>query len=1201
MKVGKIFKYYGNLGTSGLMDPDYTLVPVDFTDKVGLLLFIDDAIGSSWGNRLESIWSKMETFLVAQEIATTIANAPNYFHIVVVITNHPGSSSISTSPNYDVLMDADSLGETYRKEFLNITDDCFPIDLLTDVGNTLWGFIIDRNHKLADKWHDLGNTQTAGADTPGDSGDDVFSREPISFHHLSPTGYTSFDSADSNNIVAYTLERLKNLFRPPSVLSADPAIGSTFTTAGNLSTTRICFSRPITPAQVIDPMNYGISGGGGIGLSISINGIHYENAGLTQTNVGEIENEVTLDISKSDPQTLEKGTVRIDLLTTNLLTHNGDNITPNDGTKYAVTFNGPEIILADITPDLAIPLNTSTIGGYLTFAIPFTDPVYAYTEPLTDTTVFTTPLKATDISEGVSGISGFSAAANDPDNTGGANPYKQYSVTLDSSGWGGTGTLNFTIGADANRVITDRFGNPLRGTTSFSFSVDLDPPTAVILYPPDGSTVNNVTVRIQAVGAIEKRFIINGNPTIISNDFINLSDINGYSPLPNGGEFTLTLEAKDSGGNVTTHSINLVKETNIPKNMQPFHFVYVLDKSGSMNSDATFGVPSETYPKSIWVREALDAIVPNIMPNFGTDSDRYGMVLYSRNAITSLLLTPKGNITSTPAIFSDALDDNPQGSSTAMGAGLARALDLLSYTISDAEYYGRRAIVFFADGQQNVSPYVEFDNDSIPTAFTIETSGTTSGCPSGMGTINIPGSSDIPIHTMGIGGNGSWLDTLENISTVTGVDGYANNEIWPDASASLINITPSLFPTSSPQIVRNESESLDGTGHGKISFPLNSSVTKLVVYLEWPGGKELDMVLRKGDIEINFDKIIRNGRSVIGIIEFPHYQLKTCNAGDINYIEHHHFAHYYKSKEKDPSVISQYRPRFRSNGRFIDPSSLSSIVKLSIFPQGDWSVSVFSPTEGTGAVNRSYLLSVIADEKDYFYQVRWEGTPLFAGNPIDVSVLLSREKGLPPIKTSISVEVKSPSEAIINIVSNYKPQNTPKIPTDNVGGKAGELNARIEKLLTEPKLLASVRKKKITSIKLSQSPMNLMAGTVTGLTTQGYHKARVIIRHEDKKGGVYERVVDRTFKFSVCPDQKSSKIDIIKEGKFLQINVLPKDKYGNLLGPGYEKRFPRLFPGYKILDIADNLDGSYTLRTIPIGKNAIKPGKEEIFRYLFPG
>ena len=251
--------------------------------------------------------------------------------------------------------------------------------------------------------------------------------------------------------------------------------------------------------------------------------------------------------------------------------------------------------------------------------------------------------------------------------------------------------------------------------------------------------------------------------------------------------------------------------------------------------------------------------------------------------------------------------------------------------------------------------------------------------------------------------------------------------------------------------------------------------------------------------------------------------------------------------------------------------------------------------------NRSYLLSVIADEKDYYYQIRLEGFPLFAGNPMDVSVLLSRKKELPPLDTSISVEVKSPSEAMTNIVSNYKPQVTLTIPGDNVGGKTGELNARIEKLLKEPKLLATVRKKKITSIKLSQSPMNLMTGAVTDLTTQGYHKVRVIIRHKDRKNGVYERVVDRTFKISVCPDQKSSKIDIIGDGKYLKINVLPKNKYVNLLGPGYEKKFPRVFLGYKIPDIADNLDGSYTIRTIQIGKSGMKPKKEEVFRYLFPG
>ncbi len=1196
MKTGETFDYKGALKTPGLFNPDDTRVPVDFSGKVGLLLFTDNSIGDSWQGRLDSIWSEMETFLINENIASDDADVKNHFRLTAVVTNHGGSSSIPISADYDVLLDADGLGDLYRAEFLNATDDSFPLNALAGVGSSLWGFIIDSNDTLADKWHDLGNTQTAGADTPSDPTDDVFSNEPISFHHLSPAGYTGFDSADYDNVKAYVLERLKNLFRDPYVISADPAIGSANITVADLSTVRIRFSRPLLPAELKDSGNYSTGGGGGTGLQI--NSADYNNSGLSsvdQINVGEIENEVTLGITRPAGPPLDAGTVRIDLDTAALLTHDTKGITPNIDTKYAVTFNGPEIVHSGIVPPGSSPLNTHTSNMYgnLEFKVPFTDEVFS--QPVSSPTVpVTGALTTDDVSETVSGgITGFVSAAAAPAASGeAAAPNKQYTVTLNSAGWGGTGTLQFTLGTNSNAVITNRFGNELRGVKNFSYTLDLDPPEASILYPLNGAVVNNVTVRVSVTGAAEKRLIINGQSTVLGGDSINLYGVTGYGSVADGTTFTLILEAVDANGNKKTDSIELTKNTLTAEDQQPYHIVYVVDKSGSMNSNATYGNPSVTKHKAVWVREALDAVVPDLIAEFGTPGDRYGVVLYSKNAITALALTPKQDLAVNQNIFSDALDENPLSSTTAMGAGLSRALDLLSYTVPNNNYFGRRAIVFFADGQQNVPPYVTFNSTDNPDSLSVETAGTGSGCPSNMGTINIPGGADIPVHTMGIGFQGDWLTTLENISSVSGGSEYCSVQIWPEISASLNSILPDLFPSSSPQIVRNESEHLGSNGRGEILFPLNTTVSKIAFYLEWPGGKSLDLTLKKGNTRISFDRIIRKERSVICIVEFPHYQLKTWSEGDLTYTDE-------RAESPLSRVIRKSKPRFRNNGRFVDPSDIASAFKYSVLPRGDWSVSVFSPEDGAAAAGRSYLLTVIADEKDYYYQLQLGGLPVFAGNPFDISILLARKKELPPVDPDIQIKVKSPAEALTNIISGYKPLHAPVIPGDAVSGGTGKMNAKVEKLLSEPGLLKGLKLKESFSLSLKQTKANLMSGVVTGLTTQGYHKARVIIRHEDKKNGVYERVVDRPVKINVRPDYDHSDIKIIKDGKYYNINVRPADQYGNLLGPGFGGSFPKYFLGYRIINVNDRLDGSYTLKASRFVKDIEKPDAEKIFRLLF--
>ncbi|GAB1483391.1 hypothetical protein MASR2M78_22070 [Treponema sp.] len=333
--------------------------------------------------------------------------------------------------------------------------------------------------------------------------------------------------------------------------------------------------------------------------------------------------------------------------------------------------------------------------------------------------------------------------------------------------------------------------------------------------------------------------------------------------LPDGA-YTFMAKAGDAADNWSDTATREFSISSVPA-VLPRAIALVLDYSGSMNTQVVFGGISK--PKKQWVQEAATAVFGKLMSHFSADY-RLGLVCYATKAQVALPMTSKASLASNPALFTNALGSTPYGSSTAMGKGLAHTLNLLEYSKTDALYGAKRAIVLLADGQQNVQPKVLFPSGS-PASFTIDTGLAAADCPPGMGIINVSGDR-IPIHTCGIGGYAPWLEDLVRIASVSGGMARADNQIWPILTNYLVELTPLLFPDSSPQIIRNESGVWkEGQSY---TFPVNAGVQSLTICLSWPGALDMDFSLYNGKTKVQFDRISTDRGLRIASIRFPHFK-----------------------------------------------------------------------------------------------------------------------------------------------------------------------------------------------------------------------------------------------------------------------------------------------------------------------------------------
>jgi len=368
------------------------------------------------------------------------------------------------------------------------------------------------------------------------------------------------------------------------------------------------------------------------------------------------------------------------------------------------------------------------------------------------------------------------------------------------------------------------------------------------------------------------------------------------------------------------------------------------------------------------------------------------------------------------------------------------------------------------------------------------------------------------------------------------------------------------------------------------------------------------LVLKKGNLVIdNFSRLSTSANHVLAVVEFPYrstISLSTPSYGGIKYVDAIRFLSTYSVREVAELPIYEAADTM-ATALTLDP------FFFTVEPEGQWQV-IVRPAFSSPPSSIPYHLSVMIDEKT----IHCNGFD-FAGHiltgeimPLEMQITdLSQ-----PVETAHQIEalITSPKYSAANVLDRYldklpqKPENPAVFknlgPVDKLYyllrqiPEAYEmLNQVVSRNVTLSRVWKRVRKRKVPSQRFTAHLDETMV--------PGSYQIIYKIRGRGSRSGFFERVVMKTAQVTPEPifDPKNVRAEYMEKKKQLLINYGPKDKYCNLLGPGW-KDWLHLDIGKLSATTTDSLNGEYKfviddidLQNLRKAKLTFKFGGKELF------
>ncbi|MFX0033151.1 MAG: VWA domain-containing protein [Candidatus Hodarchaeota archaeon] len=559
---------------------------------------------------------------------------------------------------------------------------------------------------------------------------------------------------------------------------------------------------------------------------------------------------------------------------------------------------------------------------------------------------------------------------------------------------------------------------------------------------------------------------------------------------------------------------------------EPIDLEMVMDVSGSMNSIP----PNANETKYEMMKKAITIVGTYLKDNAHCD-DRMGLIWftdeasdYSRN--NQKLFRIKTNWDE----LSVQVNNHGTGNCTAMGAGLQTAINTLSSS-------NQKFVILCTDGMQNINPmvldltapdgsvYYAIVNDDVRYRecgphSQVEPSGTDIS------------SYNTCVHTIGIGIIEDYDLILDGIATETQGFYQETNNPGDDLLGDYFVALLDCLGRGSPSILYINNGNLSIEEHEKSEiFHLNSSVRKITVIISWKKsqGSNFMFWLYTPD----------------GVLLDLHNEMRIY--------EHHCMATIYLPK--------------RQNG-----DNLEYI--------GEWRMMIRGEIPNSSA---DYNVIIIGEDKDIKLVFDFPRKRFEVGDLLPIKVfILKKKKPLAIEPKEITIEKKLLLTPLPELIAKYKiSPNELLEKTKTIPDRAPKnlLNLKLKVMTSDPKFQKSL----IPDIKR----FSLQRGNLEckfekeevlipiALEQPGTHNFKIRVRYESPEEGP----ICRTHMISIIVepgkvDPKQS--DFRKKGKMIYIT--PRNKKGQLFGPGYSHKF-KLQAGEKEYDIEfkDLLDGTYQI------------------------
>ncbi len=595
----------------------------------------------------------------------------------------------------------------------------------------------------------------------------------------------------------------------------------------------------------------------------------------------------------------------------------------------------------------------------------------------------------------------------------------------------------------------------------------------------------------------------------------------------------------------------------------PLSLMLVLDKSGSMG----WGLPLNPA-QSRWERlqDAVEAfsntwgVLGFTGAEDGHPQDQVGLVFFDSNAAVHNLggagtFLARGVAANpwTAALTAAMAPPTTPGGLTAIGDGIAKARLQLDTVDAIA---GDTAIILFTDGEQNRSPCVLHEGET-----------TVSGCNVAVGAdpdtaqLVLAGSADYPpaptapllvqglgprgpIFTIGLGedathASGQLLDEISVETAGTGwfpVNGLALDAAFTE---SLVNLLQGGTVSRLTALIGSMPAAAAGTA--PLPVAIDPSLGRVVFVVGWEQpDAEIDLELTQPDgTPVVPLQVERGRRSLVARIDLP---------------------------ASGPSGTWHAR---LSNGNQAPPTAVFPPIEVRLAAYGVETRLSFRVTESR-RVGTDGPLSIIAE-------LGWDG------------------EGLADLAAGgLTVFIERPGENLGDILHDTATKSVdPAFDQSPLGAKLAELVAT-------GKLLERIAPRPVDGgVPLKHVGLGRYEGSLDGVEVGGQYGIRVDFDWDDPRTGPIHREQPAERHAIVVPTAEATTVAQQRRGELgIGLQITPRDRFGNYVGPGYAGHFSVLIDGRPLTEpLADpGLTGDYLLDL-----SALPPGSDPRIEIRYRG
>jgi hypothetical protein len=451
----------------------------------------------------------------------------------------------------------------------------------------------------------------------------------------------------------------------------------------------------------------------------------------------------------------------------------------------------------------------------------------------------------------------------------------------------------------------------------------------------------------------------------------------------------------------------------------------------------------------------------------------------------------------------------------------------------------------------------------------------------------------IPLYTAGIGDSLS-LKGPESFVNMYEGSYLSGQSLWQDLPLFLSTHLTSIKKTHAIQLIYYHEDIMRG-GKANIKreqFRTSTSTKNLTILVSWLGNEPLKLKLDKKNQTICS---IRNKSKGLNYYIINIIFSSKHDENDLPFNERTS----YTERKKKLGVTNKKADKEPDYLRIIDHDSINR--------NNSWSIQI----EREAKQNKNdipYQITILAQDPVIAYEIKDLDKPVKTGDRIKSRVNVF-ENGKPArMNYSVDGVISSPEYEKNRIFYEYFTSDN---SIEHVKEKASKglsaanrnkLHTKLLNILQDEKTVIEqtrrLRKEdsKFTKLNISSKSTTGIGSLSHTITIPGLYRIDYHIKGSTDNYGFYERFCCKTINAGLEANKKNTEVfaDYITKTRQILLTIIPKDKYGNHLGPDKPDSITGKICGKDIKEIVDNLDGSYLIVVRIAKKQDIKNRKSSI-------